>query len=922
MTKLDRFIIFVAAFMALSFSLIAGETGTLSGIVVNEKGQPIAGAAVIITGPNLKGEKGNISNADGKFSISGLPLGTAYTLSVKAESYKKVVLNNILVSLDSITITLKPFKGPVCTLSPPLIDTISTTQKLQLDSDELEFIPLGRSYESAFTLTPGLQNQIDGNPSSGASSGLENIYTLEGLNITDPVNGMFGQRINANFIEFIDIYSSGLEAEYGTSTGSLINTHFKSGTNEFKGEFWSYYSGDFLTAKSVGSDFTPAKPESSSFNTYDLGFDFGGPIIRDKIWFFIGYNPTFSTHHASYSPSYISGIAPFRTMGLNYDSWEKGDMWLVKFDFRLNNKNHFELLAFGDPTYINRAEDTLNSYDYNYTTEGPLTSPPTYVGSKTNQKSAYMGKRYGGGYSIQLQYHGTLSSNFFLEAIAGLHHRRNDLLPESDMGWNSPAIYDLSFSPYIKNSPGFGAYYWEDRGTYQISLNAVYNIKRHEIKAGFDFEKSLYSKTQGYTGGYTQTQFWAYSSSRWHSYQYRYFGPADPESSNKGYYRAGFIQDRLSITDYFNLLGGLRWETQAIIPDTAYDVYIFGNLIHGEHIVLHNLSPRFGWTWDIGRNGRSKLFGFFGRYYERIPIGLANSLESGYTTIYQVFEDDSNLGRYYLGGNPAKTWSHLKGQYDDERSLGFSYEIASDFAIETRLIYRTMGRALEDISLDDGAHYILANPGPNVNSIMPKPSRIYKALAVTARNRFYNHWFFFGNYILSRARGNFAGLYDPIKGLETPNITMDYDLQYKLLYQNRYGFLPTDRTHQLKLNLGYKFDNGFGIDTFFNLASGLPISKVIDTYLISSYTYMYGPAYLEPRGSAGRLPTIWAIDLHTEFQFKTFWESKMKVVGDIFNLTNEQRPTSTQEYINKYGYGYATSRQNPRYARIGFKWEF
>jgi hypothetical protein len=206
----------------------------------------------------------------------------------------------------------------------------------------------------------------------------------------------------------------------------------------------------------------------------------------------------------------------------------------------------------------------------------------------------------------------------------------------------------------------------------------------------------------------------------------------------------------------------------------------------------------------------------------------------------------------------------------------------------------------------------------------PKPVRIYKALEITMDKRFSNHWMMQGSYVLSRLEGNYEGLYSNDNGQLDPNITSKYDIPSLLV--NGYGLLPNDRTHVLKLYGGYFFENiPLELSANFTLQSGIPISA-----LGADDAYGINEGFCKVRGTAGRAPTLWALDLGAQYTFK-IWKSNLALRADIFNVTNEQRTTTVDQTYNTVSTADAqnwpyfkmeTAHQQARRIRLAIRWTF
>jgi hypothetical protein len=441
-------------------------------------------------------------------------------------------------------------------------------------------------------------------------------------------------------------------------------------------------------------------------------------------------------------------------------------------------------------------------------------------------------------------------------------------------------------------------------------------------------------------------------------YRAQYFMNDQNKHTEQKYY-AYWAQDNWSLTDYFMLKLGVRLDqihmdgqqNTVNIPHNL-EIAKYGsdpyNMANGSprHVRIDDeWAPRVGFTWDVAHNGKSKLYGFYGQYYERIPNDMAiRALTDEYFT-FERYNDAAltipTSVTYAYGTHPTQIQGgpgggKLKGSYNEEWILGFQYEIASDFTMGARAIYRSLGRVIEDISLDQGMTYIITNPdqwagyfeaAPR-NGVwgmytFPKPTRIYRGLEITADKRFSNHWQMGGSYVLSRLEGNYEGLFSNDNGQLDPNITSKYDLPSLLV--NAYGLLPNDRTHVLHLYGSYSFDWGLDLGANFTLMSGTPISK-----LGADDMYGTNEGFCAPRGEAGRTPTIWSLDASAQYNLKLF-KTNLGLRVDVFNVTNQQTTTAVDQTWNNANvseqqnwpyWGMETAHQQERRIRVAVRWTF
>jgi hypothetical protein len=359
--------------------------------------------------------------------------------------------------------------------------------------------------------------------------------------------------------------------------------------------------------------------------------------------------------------------------------------------------------------------------------------------------------------------------------------------------------------------------------------------------------------------------------------------------------------------------------------------------------------------YDFTKEGRSKVYGSFGRFYESIPLALNDFSFSGDTLYGQFFSfeqcnaaneesqdstgqaphpancpdaiDSTNnptAGEFFSGGTTLVT-PGTKAQYMDEFILGADYEVIEDLTVGFAYKDRRLGRVLEDVSVDNAETYIIGNPGTFDSSeesqiedeiaALPmgsperallegrlegyrklrdfdKPRRHHQALELTAVKRVSRNFYVQGSYTLSRTRGNYPGLLNDDTGDALPNISTQYDLVE--LLANRGGPLPQDRPHYLKVDGYYTFDfNEGGLLTSGIRFRGFSGSPV--DALGSHYLYGFGESYLLPRGAQGRTDFVTNMDLHLGYARKLSKGYELAAFIDVINLFNQEQVAVTDE---------------------------
>jgi hypothetical protein len=398
----------------------------------------------------------------------------------------------------------------------------------------------------------------------------------------------------------------------------------------------------------------------------------------------------------------------------------------------------------------------------------------------------------------------------------------------------------------------------------------------------------------------------------WQEYNQNSAGTTDEQ--------AIFLQDRLRLGDYFSLNLGVRLdsfestgERSNEFPDRALD-FSFGDMV----------APRIGFTWDVTRNGRSKLYGHYGQFYESVPLDI-NVRAFGreqFNFYYFYYPSDGSLPTFenpgtwfytYALGLGTSVDSAIEPMFTTELLAGFEYEVAPNVAVGVKYTDRGIDNTIEDISVDGGRTYFITNPNGCYTSnpvtgdpvrdtetglivpevCFPEPTRDYTAWELSLNKRFTNNWQLYASYVNSENIGNYGGLFRQDNGQLDPNITSLYDLPDLLIGAD--GLLPNDREHQFKAYGSYLWPFKLTTGFFGQFLSGTPISK-----LGAHPIYGANERFIVPRGSAGTTPDVWNIDLHLEYPITFGGGTELKLIADVFNISDEQEPfTVNQTWTNE-----------------------
>jgi hypothetical protein len=291
--------------------------------------------------------------------------------------------------------------------------------------------------------------------------------------------------------------------------------------------------------------------------------------------------------------------------------------------------------------------------------------------------------------------------------------------------------------------------------------------------------------------------------------------------------------------------------------------------------------------------------------------------------------------------------------YTEEVLAGFEYEVVPNVAIGVKGTMREINNVIEDISVDGGTTYFITNPGGivTVNPItgevldeavnFPEPTRDYEALELTLNKRFSNNWQLFGSAVYSKNEGNYGGLFRQDNGQLDPNITSLYDLPS--LLDGAFGLLPNDREYQFKVYGSYVWPIRLTTGFYAQYLDGTPVSK-----LGAHRVYGANERFVTDRGTAGRTPEIWNVDVHLQYPISFGGGTDLALIVDVFNITDQQEAATLDQTwtnaradggnLNDCGgpgtgpgtacpagnplWGTPTSYQSPRTIRLGAKLSF
>lgn len=301
-------------------ALAQAQLAAIQGVVISqEDGKPLPSVTVVVSGPTLPDFQSEVTDAAGRYVITQLPpgddyevsfyFGTADTPHVRRPGIRLSLGKTVTVS-TSLRRRSAQREVKVIQESAPNIDVAGTSTGVDLNQELLRNTPVrGRTFESALALAPGAADvapRLFGNPafaspggevgaSISGATGNENSAIIDGVNTTDPGLGLLGTELSQYFIKEISVLTGGYQAEFGRATGGVVIIATKSGGNEFHGSLFGSIQPYQLDALPVARLGEAVSLRTKTLSIFDVGFDLGGYLWKDRIWFYVGFAPTFSS---------------------------------------------------------------------------------------------------------------------------------------------------------------------------------------------------------------------------------------------------------------------------------------------------------------------------------------------------------------------------------------------------------------------------------------------------------------------------------------------------------------------------------------------------------------------------------------------------------------------------------------------------
>ncbi len=996
MLKNFRFIS-VALTIVLCFSAIAfgqGTSGSIEGTVKDSTGAVIPGATVKVesTGSTAGFNRTVTADDEGYYIIARVPPGT-YKVTINVDNFEPFS-QNVTVVVDrsqNVSPNLSA-AGTTTTVdvvadSAVTIDTTDTKIDTNITKEIIESLPKGTTFTSILKIAPNVRPEaIGGGLQIDGASGSENVFVIDGQEVTNFATGTLNSNNNLPFelLQEVQVKSTGFEAEYGGATGGVINAVTAGGNNQWRGNFGISFRPSQLQASPNRrlNDFGNAGDPGGGFDYFtprkDGGTDFfpvasvSGPILKDRIWGLVSYAP--QIFETSRTKDFFNTDDPGRQVVFTdrYDSKTR----IEQAFSRIDAQPFSSLRVYGTFLWNPRIDEG----------EVPGLGLSQNLDPVTREEYAARGGRVNSN-AFNTQATWTPLNWMVVNFRAGRSFLNEKLFSYGRVAGQRIAV--SSFSPldpcdvipgrtdqcrgFNTGSNELTAFDVSTRTTYDadVSFVGVNAFGRHNIKAGYQLNQ-LYNNVDR---GYTSTGYILLYYGRPTSFYTGINGlPICPDLANGNFpnddscslgtarmVRIGtrgeassdntalYAQDSWQINNRFTINFGLRAEREVVPsfgdPATTTDI---------EFDWTDKLAPRFGAAVDLFGDGKTKIFGSYGWFYDRfkyeLPRGLfgaeafldafgeilpsrglspfdytlqamlagrtvtesiGGSCPITGTTGWATCELDRRVPSNAVGANPfagaGAVDPDLKAMRQSEYTFGVEQLLGDNFVLAARYTHKQLDRAIEDIGSfnDQGSEaYVIGNPGRGLACEVAtqggfpctEAERIYDGVEVRVDKRAANY-FFNASYTYSRLFGNYSGLASSDElGRNSPNVNRFFDLPmlgYNANGEPDNGRLATDRPHVFKAYGGYSYNWDRVNRTNF---SGFTTIQS-GTPLTTVYSlYGVGTSILFGRGDLGRTEAFTETDFAVSHQYRFGRDNKwtFEAFMEIRNIFDERNELGVQ----------------------------
>ena len=867
-----------------TFSFTQSTLVTVEGTIVDEQGNPLPGAEIAIRNTETGYLYSVLSRNNGAYVVSGIQPGN-YEIEVKLPGFESQKRTGLVFNVGArltINFTMKPsaLQEEITVTAPvPLIESSKSEISSVVDRKKIDDLPLlDRDFTSLAVLKAGVQEE---NRSNAMPRGNEEML-LDGVSNEWVGTNIVRSTIPADAIEEFRVLTNQFQAEYGNASGMILNAITRSGTNNIRGRVSFFYRDQAFDAVNYfvnhagykGEKLPKGSYEKTPFDHYNFSTFLGGPIIKDKLHFFLAYEGLIQNNYATVT----SPLVPNETV----KQPTRNHQFLAKFNYQMNDKNLFTFRY------------TLNRSKLdNQQVGGLFTASTAFTHKKTSDE-------------FQLNWTYYPSNNTISEFRTLYSRTRQALLPGGD-----PDSY------YIQRPSGnFGKVPNVPQDTVEKRFQFVENFSAflgdHTLKMGFDFATC---PLKGYVDQYKPGMFIfttdaPFDPDDFSTYPLIFLYNTGESTVNSPYTEAAaFVQDTWKVIPRLTLNVGLR-----------YNYYKCKGL-DLDNWNLANLNPRFGFSYDLTGDGKTIIRGGVGTFSAN-PVQNAGLIAYFMnqvriqTIIYPNYPDPFQPNPFF----PSIPGSLTLAEYNSKENIVSPYSFQATFGLERVLTNDLTVSA--DLVWTKGLHLLRLE---NQNGVIPgtgyeRPDMTkgdvflmadngkskYKALYFNLNKRYSHGWALEFSYTLSKSES------DVESELTTPH-SNEPDA-----WETQWGPTNYDARHRLTLTGIVDLPLGFQLSGLVRYRSKLPW-----TALYPDDVNLDGIVedYVDSHRNARRGFDEFTINVRIS-KYLNLNRLRMQFFGEIYNLTNRANFSEVFNYYGLPGFGDPTVAGDPRLIQLGIRFDF
>ena len=897
----------IAALVAAPLSGWAQRTtGDIRGVITDESGAVLPGVTVTLKGPGVAGTPSTVTNESGVYRFPNLPPG-AYDVTAELAGFSIAGRTGVQVALGAtaaLDVQLKvSTQSETITVvaEAPVVDSASTQIATNFTREWVENAPVRRfTFFDLINAAPGVaaSTSTSSRSQSFGSAANENLYLLDGTDFTAPLSGAAWPWPNTDAIEEVQVLSLGASAEYGNVGGAVFNIVTRQGSNAFRGDSNFYFQNQSLTDRNT-TDKQDLKQPYNRARFRDSTTQLGGPIKKDKLWFFGSYQYQSDWESQPGTPK-------------EFPAKSNAKRYFFKFNYNINQNNRVQYKQHDDFYEIPERASAVRAPSTITLNHGHNPSPGLFFTSVINSTTVAE-VRYSG-------FYGT-ASNDPLDGGPRIARRFQDLDTGNVTGgiyyWYDGKSFKTAFSGKVtKYADNFlGA-------QHDFKVGVQYNSGGGEAVNGYNDYIYTYGATPAY--GYTQTPYWTGGRTR-----------------GVGVY----VDDTIRV-GRLTLNAGVRFDTSKgyfndfpLLDRNAKEV---GRSKKIDKLFTWNaVSPRLGATVKVDEAGKTLIKGSWGKYYRGI---VTNEFDPATPSISDRFIFD---GVYDRNGNPigaevVTSNSNLRIDPNFENPYTYQYigtvehQLTDRIGLSASGVYKSSknqsawtdiggkynrvqrtaeGKTFDLFQLTSGAAsrlFELSNDD--------RMESTYKGFNLQVSKRMSHRWQ--GNFgvTLSKSEGRLGASSARSSPLSAANSTAGSFGQNPNDFVNTDGLLIGDRPVILKSQIVYEIGWGVTIATNYQYQTGRPWGREIRfTGLVpGSSRVLY-----EPLSGDRRVASNQQVDARLEKSFKLRGTGELAVFGDVLNLLNNDTNESVLDRrFTNTNFGVASRFILPRRLMLGGKFRF